>query len=192
MQTFITTYDLEQNAKVLDDKRLFKQLLEGYQILNTIVNDSQWRNHPAVRQWKQHPNALLKYIESIWNECQQRQIAVKSELYHKSSKLIDSQSHVVFPEWWNNEEIAKTHRGRLKCKGIIDAHCTDIKKHYKIKSIDAWLKTNFKKTKNQLKYSDVDKLKSYLTPIPQENRSPNYYDQFNWSESPALEYIWPL
>jgi hypothetical protein len=39
MQTFLPFKDFDQSAKALDNKRLNKQILEGYQILKVLSND---------------------------------------------------------------------------------------------------------------------------------------------------------
>lgn len=195
MQTFLVSYNLEENAKCLDNKRLFKQLLEGYQILNTLINNGQWSNHPASKAWRGFESYLYVYIEYIWKECQNRGIAQDSELLFKSIKLltdagIKGKLHIK-PNWWGREDIIASHRGRLKCKGEIDSICSLIKKKNGIKNIDKWLKERFKKIKNQLKYSDIENLKSWLT---EEEKCSivNHYDKFGWVESPGLEYVWPV
>jgi hypothetical protein len=38
MQTFLPYKDFDLSAKALDNKRLNKQILEGYQILNVLGN----------------------------------------------------------------------------------------------------------------------------------------------------------
>jgi hypothetical protein len=51
MQTFLPYSDYEASAQTLDNKRLNKQILEGYQILKVLSGASPsgaWRNHPAV------------------------------------------------------------------------------------------------------------------------------------------------
>ena len=64
MQTFVPlTSTVDDIAKVLDNKRLNKQALEGWQILMTLLElDPQgnhrvpkgWYNHPAVKMWRGH------------------------------------------------------------------------------------------------------------------------------------------
>jgi hypothetical protein len=49
MQVFMSEYTFEESAKVLDNKRLVKQLLEGRQILAALAGQTKgWRSHPAV------------------------------------------------------------------------------------------------------------------------------------------------
>ena len=91
MQTFLASYNPSENATFIDNKRLFKQLLGGYTLLDTIINHkiNSWANHPACKQWNHNPAFLYFYITSIWKECQKRKIAIKSEIYFKSLKLLD-------------------------------------------------------------------------------------------------------
>jgi hypothetical protein len=194
MQTFLSSYDLRKNAEVLDNKRLFKQLLEGYQILKTLTTNTGWIHHPAVIQWKNHEPALLKYIESIWIECQARGIALDSQLYFNSKKLIEdmSMSPTQNPAWWGREDIISSHRGRLLCKGEIDVICQGIKKSQCVRSIDTWLKSKFKKSKNQLKYADIKTLKSWLSSQEILSLPKNHYLQFGWKEMGSEEYVWPV
>lgn len=194
MQTFLSSYDLQNNARALDDKRLFKQLLEGYQILKTLTTGKGWVYHPAVVQWKNHELALLDYIEIIWKECQKREIAPESQLYFKSTQLASGKnsSSKDKPSWWGREDIISSHRGRLICKGEIDVICNGIKKSKKIRSINTWLKTNFKKDKNQLRYEDIPILKSHLTNQEIQLLSSNHYRQFNWTEIGNEQYVWPV
>ena len=71
MQTFLPEgkyfYD---GFERLDDKRLGKQRVEAWQVLNVLLkidNDGKprqsngWANHPAVRMWRGHEFALATY-----------------------------------------------------------------------------------------------------------------------------------
>jgi len=72
MQTFVPLVtSFAETAKVLDNKRLNKQALEGWQILMTLLElDPQgnvripkgWVNHPAVKMWRGHETTLYEYI----------------------------------------------------------------------------------------------------------------------------------
>jgi hypothetical protein len=82
MQTFVPLTDsFEDIAKVLDNKRLNKQALEGWQILMVLLElDPQgnhripkgWVNHPAVRMWRGHEYALYRYIDVMVTEWKRR------------------------------------------------------------------------------------------------------------------------
>lgn len=200
MNTFISDYDLTKNAANLDGKRLFKQLLEGKQILDVLVNNKKsWSNHPAVNQWRGYELGLFFYIESIWEQLQNKKIALNSKLYGwcKAQVLINklankTKNKDIYPKWWGRADILESHRSRLKCKGLIDVYCAAIKKHLKIKKIDAWLKKYFNKTKNQLKYPDAQVLYALIIQLNIKNVEPSHYDRKDWAKIPYdLEYVWP-
>ena len=59
MQTFLPFSDFSACAKVLDNKRLNKQIVEAYQIYTGRVPQ---KNHPACLMWENHKGALAMYI----------------------------------------------------------------------------------------------------------------------------------
>jgi hypothetical protein len=68
MQTFLPYSDYEASAQTLDNKRLNKQILEGYQILKVLSGASPsgaWRNHPAVLMWERSEVELHRYIQHM-------------------------------------------------------------------------------------------------------------------------------
>ena len=129
MQTFVPlTSSYEDIARVLDNKRLNKQALEGWQILMNLLNlDPQgqhraskgWSNHPAVKMWKGHETALYLYIQAMVTEWKRR--GYKSTIGDKAKAtmivalklglLPDSASN---PNWILSREtfssIAASHR----------------------------------------------------------------------------------
>lgn len=58
MTTFIIIGNFIINARLLDNKRLGKQRVEAYQILNTILNGGKWSKHPIVIAWTNFTGAL--------------------------------------------------------------------------------------------------------------------------------------
>ena len=69
MQTFLPHINYLKVARVLDNKRLNKQILEGYQILNTLSGRSTgWIHHPAVKMWRGAENELWMYVRSMITE----------------------------------------------------------------------------------------------------------------------------
>jgi hypothetical protein len=77
MQTFLPFLDYEYTAQVLDNKRLNKQILEGYQILKILSGASEtgaWRNHPAVLMWKNAEHELNNYLDHMIYEANWRGI----------------------------------------------------------------------------------------------------------------------
>ena len=73
MQTFLPYPDKRTSLDVLDNKRLNKQILECYQILNVLSGNSvAWRNHPAVLMWAGSEQNLWVYTMSMVDEANKK------------------------------------------------------------------------------------------------------------------------
>jgi hypothetical protein len=135
MQTFVPLTDsFEHIAKVLDNKRLNKQALEGWQILMTLLElDPQgehrtpkgWVNHPAVKMWRGHEMALYRYIDVMVIEWKRR--GYKSTIGDKAKSTIMRAMELGLledtstnPNWLSNlssfRNIASSHRLALLSK----------------------------------------------------------------------------
>jgi hypothetical protein len=119
MQTFLASTNTLNAARALDNKRLNKQILECYQILNVLSGRSKtgaWRNHPAVLMWRYRENSLHIYLKAIMEECLFRGISTEKNWnaiteMHESNW--DRGGNVLMPEWWGDERIHKSHRNNL-------------------------------------------------------------------------------
>ena len=117
MQTFLPYPNIEKSLKVLDNQRLGKQRVEAYQILNILTGRTKtkgWRNHPAVKMWKGHVNALKLYFNKSVEEWVSRG-------YKNNMKLERIRGRIVFPKWFENRKFHSSHRSNLLRKD---------KKHY--------------------------------------------------------------
>jgi hypothetical protein len=135
MQTFVPLTDsFEDIAKVLDNKRLNKQALEGWQILMTLLElDPQgnhripkgWVNHPAVKMWRGHEVALYRYIIAMVDEWKRR--GYKSTIGDKAKATIMKAFELDLlpqessnPAWLSDiktfKEVAASHRSALLSK----------------------------------------------------------------------------
>lgn len=132
MQTFIPKHSFKASAEVLDNKRLNKQALEGWQILMVLLEldpagnhrpAKGWRNHPAVNMWRGHENALYRYIQCMVTEWKARGFnstigdkAQQTMLQASAAGIIDIHVH-SFPQWMEDIElyarIASSHRTAL-------------------------------------------------------------------------------
>jgi len=70
VQTFLPFASFEESAKVLDKKRLFKQVVEARQIISCLEGEGslRWANHPAVRMWRGYEEALKQYFNAMLYE----------------------------------------------------------------------------------------------------------------------------
>jgi hypothetical protein len=136
MQTFvpIASTNFADIAQVLDNKRLNKQALEGWQIMmNLLQLDPQgehriskgWSNHPAVKMWKGHEQSLYDYIVAMTDEWILR--GYKTTIKDKASETLKVAtlhglvSNITKPPAWITEsqvykEVAKSHRLALLTK----------------------------------------------------------------------------
>lgn len=132
MQTFVPlTSSFEDIASVLDNQRLNKQALEGWQILMTLLElDPQgnhrvpkgWVNHPAVKMWRGHEVALYNYIQAMVAEWKNR--GFKSTIGDKAHATITRAYQLglistpsVPPQWILDsgiyKQVAASHRVAL-------------------------------------------------------------------------------
>jgi hypothetical protein len=108
VQTFLPYPDFEQTAKSLDNKRLGKQRVEAYQILNVLAGNTKgWRNHPAVLMWQGFEPALNKYGFIICREWIHR--GFNDSLLPKFT----NNANTNFPQWLGDAEFHISHQSNL-------------------------------------------------------------------------------
>ena len=86
-----------------------------------------WRNHPAVKMWQGHEDALLSYIGAMVYEWKSR--GYKSTIYDKAERtyeqalklnLVRDEQPLTMPSWMYDgdllENITSSHRLALLCK----------------------------------------------------------------------------
>jgi hypothetical protein len=128
MQTFLPYKDFTKTAKALDSKRLNKQILECYQILNVLSNDDPragWRNHPAVKMWRGHEKALWGYAMTMLFEASSR--GIKTDTNEKNLRTAWANNADNWgsgePDWYTDEVAMKrltiTHKANLYKKDPI-------------------------------------------------------------------------
>lgn len=115
MQTFMPYTTNSDTARVLDNKRLGKQRVETLQILRTLAGVTKgWQNHPAVKMWRGHEDALIDYGIAICTEWVNRgfqdtcllKIAEMRPLFLHSSQL-------QLPSWIGEERFHLSHQSNL-------------------------------------------------------------------------------
>ena len=110
VNTFVIDSKTEVTARALDDRRLGKQRSEAVIIINVLSGKSHgWKNHPAVKSWIGHVEALKDYCNIIISEWVRRGKKNNMELYK-----IDE--NPIYPNWYTNSKIHYSHMARLKQK----------------------------------------------------------------------------
>lgn len=115
MQTFLPYGDFIQSVKVLDYRRLGKQRVETFQILNILLERTEskgWVNHPAVRMWRGYEEALKSYQNATITEWILRG-------YNNNMKLEEiNPNKVIMPPWFRNYNFHRSHRSNLLRKNF--------------------------------------------------------------------------
>lgn len=107
MQTFLPYYSFKKTANILDYRRLGKQRVEAYQIINVLEGRSSgWKNHPAVKMWKGHIEALKKYFNIISQEWINRG-------YKHNMGFYEVNNNIIYPSWIGNETFHISHQSNL-------------------------------------------------------------------------------
>lgn len=113
MQTFLPYESFRKSAECLDNKRLGKQRVEAWQILNTLLGKSKgWQNHPAVLMWKGSEYLLCKYGAVCCCEWKRRGFKDSLEVQFCFEAAI-RRGNDTYPSWLGNEEFHASHRSNL-------------------------------------------------------------------------------
>ena len=123
MQTFLPYFDYELSAQALDNQRLGKQRVEALQILRArdairraptweVLRRIAWRNHPAVRMWKDHEGSLLFYTAVVCRVWRNRGFrgSVEGQLLSYLDFPIES---FAPPEWLGDPRFHESHQSNL-------------------------------------------------------------------------------
>lgn len=107
VNTFVTDNDPIQCAKNLDYRRLGKQRVEAFQLLNVLLKRTEtkgWSSHPALLMWKGYENGLKYYLNCMIEEWINRGYnnTMEYEVYDTVSNDGSSENIVILMPWWFN------------------------------------------------------------------------------------------
>ena len=142
MQTFLPYKSFKKSFKVLDYKRLGKQRVEAYQVLNVLLDRTTtggWRNHPITKMWKGYENSLKHYLNLCIEEWMERG-------YNNTMNFESIEGDLVIPHWLGNELFHSSHRANL------------LRKDYDYYSQFGWKENS----SNPYAWYDTDKHQWYL------------------------------
>jgi hypothetical protein len=124
MQTFLPHADFERSARALDLKRLGKQRVECIQVVRGLTREGYgWRNHPAVKMWRGHEEALGRYsftVCDVWvgrgfgDTCA---ATVGTDLREAGVVDVRSQAELaaagLLPPWLGDPDFHRSHQSAL-------------------------------------------------------------------------------
>jgi hypothetical protein len=115
VNTFLPYPDFNRTARCLDYKRLGKQRVEVFQILQALLGIKKgWRHHPATKMWKGYEWCLFDYNCSICLEWRSR--GYQDTIYDKMDLLPFPNQGCLkrsFPPWLGDERLHQSHRSNL-------------------------------------------------------------------------------
>lgn len=104
MQTFLISPIFSDTAKCLDDKRLWKQVLEANSLIK-LIKEEKTTKHPIFRMWSDHVLSLIFYRDVILNEWLERRLVNKPYISLGMPENL--------PFWLNDEKLYSSHRSNL-------------------------------------------------------------------------------
>lgn len=113
MQTFVP-YGARfvKNSEVLDRQRLGKQRVETLQIIRALtIPNYGWKNHPAVKMWDGHVEALALYGAAMCCEWILR--GYKDSVLEQLCPYFPSDMQADMPAWLDREDVMLSHRSNL-------------------------------------------------------------------------------
>lgn len=108
MQTFMPYLSFSESLECLDDKRLGKQRVEALTILRVLDGKiTAWKNHPAVKMWRDHSEALKYYLA----------LSIRIWISRGFKNTIEVPKidylNLIFPDWISREDFHASHRSNL-------------------------------------------------------------------------------
>ncbi len=123
MQVFVpSSKSFEECVRVLDNKRLFKQMLEVSQLLDAMADkpDAERQTTNGLEEpswlyiaWKHHSRALAAYAMACVQECRKRNLKTET-LAPRIAAYFEEKYEL--PAWWGDEKVHSSHRARLLTK----------------------------------------------------------------------------
>lgn len=169
MQTFLPDTDFQTIAKMLDTKRLWKQVLEARTILKVLRGELEQKqkkdgtlytpleHYPAVAMWRDHDQALLHYYNTLLYE------AKHYRGIHTDAELLMMTATPYLPSWFGHPLVHGSHRSNL------------LRKNWTHYSQFGWTET-----------TDMP----YIWPILRSTPSPDYYTCYTRPD--LTQQIWIL
>ena len=105
MQTFLPYPNFKKSVKCLDYRRLGKQRVEAFQILNVLLGRTKtkgWINHPATKMWCGYENALKSYFNVCVDEWKKRG-------FNNNMRYETIKGEIIMPPWLGGRNFHKSN-----------------------------------------------------------------------------------
>jgi hypothetical protein len=108
VQTFLPYADFVQSGMCLDYRRLGKQRVEAFQILNILTKQTEkkgWLHHPAVLMWQGYESSLAMYMDAM--------IQCWVVRGYKNTMKLSGVKSATPPPWLGDSSFHAAHRSNL-------------------------------------------------------------------------------
>jgi len=116
MQTFLPYANFEESARVLDYRRLGKQRVETFQLLNALDGKTKgWATHPAALMWRGYEAALAEYgvvVCHAWIARGYKDTMLPRLTGIRDAK-IDEYAGFALPPWLGDPDFHRSHQSNL-------------------------------------------------------------------------------
>jgi hypothetical protein len=115
VNTFLPFPDFVESAKALDYRRLGKQRVEAWQILQALRGETKgWTNHPATKMWRGHEKLLCEYGIAICKEWIAR--GYKDTMLDRFVAVHALLPDCEMPVWLGSDSFHASHQSNLNRK----------------------------------------------------------------------------
>lgn len=115
VNTFLPVADYTKSAQLLDYRRLGKQRVEAWQILQALLGQTKgWVNHPATKMWRGHEQALCDYGIAVCDEWIAR--GYNDTMRQRFVDVRQTLPDCPTPTWVGNNAFHRSHQSNLKRK----------------------------------------------------------------------------
>lgn len=165
MQTFVPFSDLNKSAQVLDRQRLGKQRVETMQLVSAILGIKPDGTPKTNNSWSNHPAALM------WKN------SPLGLLVYQNAMIKEWKNRSYKDTCWVKTKTLFAYEDMLP--ESIEVDSLDFLTDEQINSIQMpqWLG-------NEEVHSSHRSALLF--------KAPEHYSQFNWTEKPEYNYIWPV
>lgn len=116
MQVFVPYKEPFLTAACLDPKRLNKQILDFYQILDALDGFSDaWKNHPVVKMYKPHRTWLIYYASCLALYRNSKKTGEDASRFLSQAKSYSFKANLIRPAFLT-DEFCGQHKRRLYTK----------------------------------------------------------------------------
>ena len=75
-----------------------------------------WQNHPAIKMWRGHRDALVQYYNVFYTHC-----VTHHGIKAKKLQLLPESKDIRYPAWLGNEQFHLSHKNNLARKAMTDS-----------------------------------------------------------------------